>query len=177
MLEQLQQQSRDASKRSQDMGKRQDDLQKKLNEILKKAQELGLDPSKLGEAGGEMDSSSRRLYWDDPESSVPNQNNAIQKLREGQQDLQKQMQGQPGGGSLQQGQNTRDDKSDPSRSPSAPADELQVDPNKAGNRTRATRDEIRRRLDNPGVTESEREYLQRLLKGDNGGKAPAPSPN
>ena len=56
---------------------------------------------------------------------------------------------------------------------SNPNSNLGVDPSATGNQTREVRDQIRRRLENPDLPQADRNYLERLLRGQNPG-SPAP---
>src|SRR5262249_5706378 len=127
-----------------------------------------------------MQDASGQLQQGQAGQAVPSQDQALQALNDAQQQLAQQMQQmmQGGGNGPLSHDTTGDAQTDPlGRSETSSAQSNQtVDPAKQDpGRAREIRDEIRKRLENPNLPKTEREYLERLLK-DQKQQSPQPSP-
>lgn len=165
--------------RSSQLENQQRSLEWQLQQMINKMKIKGMDASKLDEALNEMKEATKDLGNDQPGEAVPDQNAALKALQDGAQQMQQKMQQQMGGNGSGQGMPEVGDRGgqlqgvpDP-LGRSNPNSNLGVDPSATGNQTREVRDQIRRRLENPDLPQTDRDYLERLLRGQNPG-SPAP---
>ena len=113
-----------------------------------------------------MRNAKNQLGQGSPTQAIPQQNDALQALREGAEQMQQQMQQMQGQGTPELG-NKGDEAPPPDNTfGNNPNDDLDIDPEGQQHRAREIRDTIRQRIEAPGTSTQEREYLQRLL--DNG---------
>lgn len=158
--------------KTQQQGQQQQDLQKQLDELMKKMQQKGMDPGKLNDANKSMNDAGQQLQNDSPQEAVPSQNDALNSLREGAQQMQQQMQKmmQPGQGQGQgpgQGEGEGENMG-PMTDPLGrrmPRDAKDLGPIDSENLSRERREAILELLKDPNRPQAERDYLQRLLEG------------
>ena len=146
----------------------QEALQKQLNNLMSKLQDMGISPNgKLGQAGEAMGRAAGSLGNGNPGSAVGDQGQALDALRQGAQGMAQQFASRgKGGGGLRGGDGmpNEDPLGRPQRN-SGPdlgntvkvPDEIDVQ------RAREILDAIRKKLGEPGQSELERDYLERLL--------------
>lgn len=164
---------------SDQLADQQRSLEWQLEQLIKQMKMKGMDSSKLEEAKKEMGEATQDLDGGKPGEAVPDQNDALKSLQEGAQQMQQQMQKMMGQGQGGQGTPEMGDRGGQMQGApdplgrSNPNSDLGVDPSGSGNYTREVRDEIRQRLENPDLPQRDREYLERLLRGNNPG-SPAP---
>ncbi len=187
MIEQLrkkqqqQEQQEQNGQKQQNMTQQQKDLQKRLQELMEKMKQKGMDPGKLQDADKSMDDASGELQQGDPGDAVPKQDRALEELREGQEQMKKQMQqmmqkqpGQGDGPGDGEGQEATMNEPRDVLGRAAPRDAQELGPIDSESLSRQRRDEIRERLKKQDMPQTERDYLERLLKGGKG-KLSAPS--
>jgi uncharacterized protein (TIGR02302 family) len=152
-----------------DLQKGQGDLQQALKDLMKQLEGMGMQPNgKLGQAGEAMGRAAGSLGQGMPGRAVGDQGEALDALRQGAQGLTQQFANNRGrGGGIRGGDNfpNEDPLGRPQRS-SGPdlgatvkvPDEIDVQ------RAREILDAIRKRLGDPGRSDIERSYLERLLE-------------
>jgi len=147
----------------------QSGLQQSLQDLMKQLQAMGIDPNgKLGQAGEAMGRAAGSLGNGKPGAAVGEQGDALDALRQGAQGLTQQFaQRQGRGGGIRGGDNfaNQDPLGRPQRSTGADLgnsvkvpDEIDVQ------RAREILEAIRKRLADPGRSDIERSYLERLLE-------------
>ncbi|WP_062227087.1 TIGR02302 family protein [Aureimonas frigidaquae] len=172
--------------RLEELQRQQGALQERLQALAEAMREQGLEPGEgMGRAGEAMGEAEGALGRGSDGEAVDRQGEALQALREGAQDMMRQMQeamqGQPGQGNQpgqpgQPGQGMgqgmarqgRDDGQDPlgrPRQTQGPdfGNDIGIPEEIDIQRARRILDEIRNRLGNRLSPELEREYLERLL--------------
>jgi hypothetical protein len=165
--------------RSGQLESQQRSLEWQLQQLINKMKMKGMNAPKLEEALNEMKEATKDLGDGQPGQAVPDQNEALSALQEGAQQMQQQMQQQMGGNGSGQGMPEIGDRGGQMQGApdplgrSNPNSNLGVDPSAGGNQPREVRDQIRQRLENPNLPQADREYLERLLRGQNPGN-PAP---
>jgi uncharacterized protein (TIGR02302 family) len=166
----------------------QEGLGQKLQELQKALEGLGMQPSEgFGQAEREMGNAGRALGQGQGEQAVQGQGNALNALRQGAQNMMQQMmqamgEGQGGEGqgpeegmAGQGGQNGRDplgrqrgDSGDGLTSDGGTKVPDEIDVEQARRILNAIREKlgtaIQERLMNPSASETERQYLERLLE-------------
>jgi uncharacterized protein (TIGR02302 family) len=158
------------SRGSGGLSQRQGALGDMLDELMG---ELGPNaPGELGDAGREMRGAEGSLGSEDRESALEQQGNALEQLRKGAGELRRQMQQQGQGQARSRGREGRgagDD--DPLGRPRATREEDRgpnedMVPNElAAKRAREILEQLRSRANEQGLTEQERGYIDRLLRG------------
>lgn len=87
---------RTRSKKDKESGaeeKQQGEISKNLDGVKESANKQGGKPSEnIGKAGTAMDQSQEKLGHDDPQGSVPHQQQALDELRQGKKEMQQQLQ-------------------------------------------------------------------------------------
>ena len=147
----------------------QSGLQQSLQDLMKQLQAMGMDPNgKLGQAGEAMGRAAGSLGNGKPGAAVGEQGDALDALRQGAQGLTQQFaQRQGRGGGIRGGDNfaNQDPLGRPQRTTGADLgnsvkvpDEIDVQ------RAREILEAIRKRLADPGRSDIERSYLERLLE-------------
>jgi hypothetical protein len=147
----------------------QQGLQQTLSDLMKQLEAMGMDPSgKLGQAGDAMGRATGALGKGKPGAAVGDQGDALDSLRQGAQGLTQQFAQRRGrGGGMRGGDNfaNQDPLGRPQRTTGADLgnsvkvpDEIDVQ------RAREILEAIRKRLADPGRTDIERSYLERLLE-------------
>ena len=146
----------------------QKDMQKKLDELIEKMREKNMDPGKLKDAEKSMGDAKSELDKNAPGDAVPKQDEALDQLREGQEQMKQQMIKKPGKGP---GPGDGEGKEATHKKPTdvlgrpMPRDAQDIGPLDSENLSRARREIIRERLENRNLPQEERDYLERLLKG------------
>ncbi|HKD48896.1 MAG TPA: DUF4175 family protein [Rhizomicrobium sp.] len=140
---------------AQGLAKQQDQLRQKLNQAMQK---LGKRGEALGKAGKAMDEAQKSLNSKDLANASNAENNALQELRKGADELAKEMQNN--GNSNQAG-----GREDPlGRGDNGPGNMIKLpDPNDLA-RARDILQELRRRAGQRNRPQEELDYLDRLLK-------------
>ena len=151
----------------------QGELQKQLQEMQQAMRELGIEPGEqMGQAGEEMGKAEGQLGEGETGEATGSQGRALQAMREGAQQMMRNMQQQAGeqgrrGERGQHGEQRRGD-TDPlgrqsrSRSPQL-GDDVKVPDEIDAQRAREILDAIRRRLGETMRPKFELDYLDRLL--------------
>ena len=152
----------------------QGDLAQQLEEFMKDLGKNGLQsPPSLGEAGKKMGDARQSLEQQDREGALSQQGEALNKLREGAQNMARQMQqagkeGQDNNG--KEGQ-AKGDSKDPLGRP-RPSKDDQYGPEKnmlpselAMRRAREILESLRARANAPNLPRVDRDYIERLLRG------------
>ncbi|MFK5980764.1 MAG: TIGR02302 family protein [Rhizobiaceae bacterium] len=153
----------------------QEALQQKLGELGKQLEGMGLDPSQqFGEAQGEMGKAGKNLGKGRAGEATSNQAKALDALRQGAQQMMRQMAGdrQPGGqqpGDRGTGQSNSRKTSDPlgrnrPGEGQSLGDETKVPDEIDAQRARQILEAIRKRLSQPTQPLIEKDYLERLLE-------------
>ncbi len=169
----------------EDLQRRQGQLQERLEALRQQMEEYGLEPGEgMGRAGEAMGQAEGALGRGSDGEAVDRQGEALQALREGAQDMMRQMQeamqgqpGQPGqagqqqGGTMGQGATPGEQRSgrDPlgrQRQTQGPDFGQDVDiPDEIDiQRARRILDQIREKLGDRLSPQQERDYLERLLR-------------
>lgn len=154
-----------------DLGQEQKDVGRRLDRLKNDMRQKRMDPGKLDNASSAMTNAAGQLDQKKPSGAIPEQDKALEALREQMKSMQQQLQMIPGS-SLQHGEKGGKEKDRKDPVARNQRDPLGADPAKEDNRTRAIRDEIREKLNNPALTRQEREYLEKLL-----GKPAEPRPS
>lgn len=154
----------------------QQELQKKLNELMKKMREKGMDPGKLDDAEKSMGDAKKELDKNAPGDAVPKQDEALDQLREGEEQMKQQMKKVPGKGpgpgEGQGSEHTNRQPTDIMGRP-VPRSPQELGPITSQNLSRERREAIHKLLENAKLPPIQREYLERLL---NGGKPKSMAP-
>ena len=118
---------------------------------------------KLGQARNEMRDAEQALRADDFDAATSAMERAIEKLRDGAEDLAREQMRQAQRGRNGEG---REGRTDPLGRPDgrASAGDVEVPGESDAGRTRAVIEELRRRLGEQGRSEEEIDYLERLLE-------------
>jgi len=175
----------------QPLDQRQSELRDRLAELQRKLKSLGMKGEKgFNDAQGDMKEAEGDLSGGEGKpgkggqsgkgAAVDAQGRALEAMREGAQGLQKQMQGGQGQGQNGKGgyvaRRTRPGElpGDDPLGRGAQGDKGRDDGSLNGSvaaaeRARRVMEELRRRLANPARPADERDYLERLMKRDNGG--------
>jgi uncharacterized protein (TIGR02302 family) len=155
------------------MAGRQDGLGNMLDELMRQLGQNGLNaPQAFGDAGREMDGASESLRRSERDSALGRQGEALSKLREGAQDMARQMLQQGMGQTGADGQHgeARGDidplgRPVPNRAEDYGPDRDIVPTEKALRRAREILDLLRSRANLPELPKIDRDYLDRLLRG------------
>lgn len=160
---------------TENLRQKQRNLEWEAQKIINQMKSKGMDTSKLNGATKKMEEATDDLSNDQAGDAVPDQQEAIDLLRQAEQEMQQQMQQQMGKGSgaPEMGDRGGDmkDRPDP-LGRSNPNANMGVDPQKGENQSRIVRDEIRDRLQNPNLPSKDRDYLERLLNNPNNRPSP-----
>jgi uncharacterized protein (TIGR02302 family) len=132
----------------------------------------GNAPEGLGEAGREMRGAQGSLGNEDREGALEQQGNALDQLRKGAGELRRQMQRQGQGQARSRGrEGSAGGDDDPLGRPRASRDEDRgpnediVPSELAAKRAREILEQLRSRANEQGLTDQERGYIDRLLRG------------
>ena len=152
----------------------QGDLAQQLEEFMRSLNKNGLQaPPSLGEAGKKMGEARQSLEQQDREQALSEQGEALNQLREGAQNMARQLQqagktGQDNSG--KEGQ-AKGDSKDPLGRPRANKDD-QYGPDKnmlptelAIRRAREILESLRARANTPNLPRIDKDYIERLLRG------------
>ena len=156
-----------------ELQQQQGDLQKQMQELQDGLKSLGIDPGeKLNEAGEAMGQAEKQLGQGQSGEATGEQGRALQAMREGAQQMMRNMQNQAGeqgrrGERGQHGQQSRQDNDPLGRQRRSQGPQLGQDTKVPGEidaqRAREILDAIRRRLSDPARPKLELDYLDRLL--------------
>ena len=156
-----------------ELQQQQGDLQKQMQELQDGLKSLGIDPGeKLNEAGEAMGQAEKQLGQGESGEATGEQGRALQAMREGAQQMMRNMQNQAGeqgrrGERGQHGQQSRQDNDPLGRQRRSQGPQLGQDTKVPGEidaqRAREILDAIRRRLSDPARPKLELDYLDRLL--------------
>lgn len=156
-------------------GKGLADRQGQLRDLLDRLQRGmgGESPGELGDAGRAMGDAEESLRNGDREGALQQQSDALDALRKGAQELGRQMrergQGQArnNGRDGEAGGNEEDPLGRPraTRNPDAGPDRDMVPGELAIRRAREILEQLRAKANGEGLTDSERSYIDRLLRG------------
>ena len=150
----------------------QGELQRQMQELQKGLSELGMDPGKLGEAGEAMRQAEGELGKGETGQATGQQGRALQAMREGAQQMMRNMQNQAGeqgrrGERGQHGEQSREDRDPLGRQSRSEGPQLGDDTKVPGEidaqRARRILDAIRRKLGETTRPRLELDYLDRLL--------------
>lgn len=155
------------------LSQKQAELKRRLQEMLKQLEGMGMDGGQgLGEAGEAMGDAEGQLGQGDADRAFGSQGRALDKLRQGAQQLADQMMGQEGQdgqpGQVGRGQRAQD-QNDPLGRPSAtrrmdPGTSVRVPGEIDAQRARRVLEELRKRLGESDRPRDEIDYLERLLR-------------
>jgi uncharacterized protein (TIGR02302 family) len=152
---------------------RQGALQDMLDGLMRQGQGLGQLPSELGDASRAMEGAEQGLRNGDRDGALRDQGEALDKLRKGAGKLAQQMrengQGQADNEALDgEGRGGRDDplgRPRATRNPdTGPEDDI-LPTEQAMKRAREILETLRAKSNEQGLTDSERGYIERLLRG------------
>ena len=156
------------------LGDRQQGLGQMLEDLMKQFGQNGMEaPRSFGEAGKNMGRAEGSLREGDREQALGEQGEAMSRLREGAQNLARQMMQQSQGQQDSQGREgeARGDDRDPLGRP-LPSRGEDTGPNRdmlpseqAMERARQILDMLRARAGETGLPKFERDYIDRLLRG------------
>lgn len=156
-----------------ELQRQQGELQRQMDELQEGLRGLGLDPGeKLGEAGEAMGEAEQQLGQGETGPATDQQGRALQAMREGAQQMMRNMQNQAGeqgrrGERGQHGQQTRGDRDPLGRQSRSQGPQLGDDTKVPGEidaqRARRILEAIRRRLGETTRPRLELDYLDRLL--------------
>lgn len=152
---------------------RQRDLQQMLDGMLGKGQGLGQMPGELGDANRAMRGAEQSLRNGDRDGALRQQGEALDQLRKGAGKLAEQMrengQGQAESDARDgEGRGGRDDplgRPRATRNPDDGPDENMLPTEQAMKRAREILETLRAKSNEQGLTDSERGYIERLLRG------------
>ena len=170
-LEQLKKQIK---QQNPSLSEKQKKLQEELQQFMDKMKKMGLKPKSLKEADKPMEKSHQKLQQGNPKDAIPNQNEALQKLQEGQKQMQQQMQQQsrpgnnPGQGEGEgPGEGTEGGQGRSTKDPSGKLNNeagKSIEQNDPKNQVRDIRDKIRDMLSDPNLSPENKRYLENLEK-------------
>lgn len=152
---------------------RQRSLQEMLDGLMKQGQGLGQMPSELGDASRAMEGAEQGLRNGDRDGALRDQGEALDKLRKGAGKLAQQLrengQGQADSEARDgEGRGGRDDplgRPRATRNPDTGPDENILPTEQAMKRAREILETLRAKSNEQGLTDSERGYIERLLRG------------
>ena len=154
-----------------DLSERQKQLRQMLDQLRGRSQ--GQMPQELGEAGDSMDGAAESLREGDRDGALQQQGEALDKLRRGARELAEQLreQGQGEvGGQARDGEG-RGGEEDPLGRPRAtrnpddgPRDDM-VPSERSLQRAREILEALRSKANERGLSDSEKSYIDRLLRG------------
>jgi uncharacterized protein (TIGR02302 family) len=157
-----------------DLGDRQEGLGEALRRFMERLGQNGITaPPSLGDAGENMDDAQGALRQGEGERALSDQGQAMSKLREGAQDMIRQMMQQSQGQQGNQGRHgeARGDDRDPLGRPMpnrgedyGPRDDM-LPSELAIQRAREILEMLRTRAGDAGLPRLERDYIERLLRG------------
>ncbi len=146
-----------------------------LRDLLDRMQRgLGGDaPGEMGDAGRAMENAERALREGDREGALQQQSDALDALRKGARELGRQMRERGQGQARNQGRDGRagNNEDDPLGRPRATSepdtgpDRNMVPGELAIRRAREILEQLRAKANGEGLTDSERSYIDRLLRG------------
>ena len=151
---------------------RQRELQQMLDEMLGQGRGLGRMPGELGDANDAMKRAEESLRRGDKEGALSGQGEALDQLRKGAGKLAEQLR-ENGQGQAQsdardgEGRGGRDDplgRPRSTRNPDSPEDNM-LPTEQAMKRAREILETLRSKSNEQGLTDSERGYIERLLRG------------
>ncbi|MCB1475111.1 MAG: TIGR02302 family protein [Rhodobiaceae bacterium] len=151
------------------LAQQQQALRDALNDLMAKMRERGQNPEQgMGEAGQEMGEAQGNIGENRLDDAVDNQGRALDKLRSGAQSMMSQLQSQM----AQQGPGTGIGRA-PTDPLGRPRDQRGTDMGLGvktpevfdAEQARRILEELRRRLSEPSMPSSERNYLERLIEG------------
>jgi uncharacterized protein (TIGR02302 family) len=154
-----------------DLAERQRELRRMLEDLQSRGQ--GRMPGDVGDAGRAMEGAEESLRQGDREGALQQQGEALDKLRKGAQDLAQQMRDQGQGQSGNQSQDGQglNGEDDPLGRPRAtrgqdqgPREDI-VPSERAMQRAREILEGLRAKSNDRGISDSERSYIERLLRG------------
>jgi uncharacterized protein (TIGR02302 family) len=141
---------------AQGLARQQEQLRQKLNQAMQK---LGKRGEQLGKAGQAMDEAQKSLNSKDLSNAGNAENNALQELRKGADDLAKQMQG---GGDAKGQAGAKEDPL--GRGQNGPGNIVKLPDANDLARARDILNELRRRAGQRDRSQQELDYLDRLLR-------------
>ncbi len=156
---------------SGDLSERQKELRRMLDQLRGRSQ--GQMPDELGEAGEDMDSAADALRDSDREGALEQQGEALDKLRKGARELAERLREQGQGeaeGQARDGEG-RGGEEDPlgrpraTRNPDDGPREDMVPSERSLQRAREILETLRSKANERGLSDSEKAYIDRLLRG------------
>jgi uncharacterized protein (TIGR02302 family) len=156
---------------NEDLAERQRELRRMLEELRDGGG--GNMPGALGDAGEAMEQAEEALRGGDREGALQKEGEALDNLRKGAQELAQQMrdQGQGREGAQARDGEGRSGEDDPlgrpraTRNPDEGPDEDIVPSERAMQRAREILEQLREKSNRQGLTDSEKAYIERLLRG------------
>lgn len=154
-----------------DLSERQKELRRMLDQLRGRSQ--GMMPDELGEAGEDMDSAADALRDSDREGALQQQGEALDKLRKGARELAERLREQGQGeaqGQARDGEG-RGGEEDPlgrpraTRNPDDGPREDMVPSERSLQRAREILETLRSKANERGLSDSEKAYIDRLLRG------------